>query len=68
MKINATHISFDHVGGWNHKPELIKRKAQLQNALIKGHHLCISKLKTTKEGLQEYWIQWQNKITQSECE
>ncbi|GAB5564449.1 MAG: hypothetical protein Wins2KO_15120 [Winogradskyella sp.] len=62
------YTSFDHVGGWNHKPELTKRKAQLQNALIKGHQLCISKLKTTKEGLQEYWIQWQNKITQSKCE
>lgn len=60
--------SFDHVGGWNHTPELDKRKKQLQNALLKGDSLHISALKTTPEGLQEYWIQWKNKDIQAECE
>jgi hypothetical protein len=62
------YTSFDHVGGWNHKPELEARKKQLQKALMKNHKLNISNLKTTDEGLQEYWIQWKNKITQSMCE
>lgn len=61
------YTSFDHVGGWNHTPELQKRQDQLKKALIKGHLLDISDLKTTKEGLQEYWIQWKNKVIQSEC-
>lgn len=62
------YTSFDHVGGWNHTPALSQRKVQLKSALMKGHQLNISTLKTTKEGLQEYWIQWQNKVTQAECE
>src|SRR5690349_17165469 len=62
------YTSFDHVGGWNHSPELSKRKSQLSNALLKGEKLEVSDLKTTKEGLQEYWIQWKNKEIQAECE
>lgn len=62
------YTSFDHVGGWNHAPALSQRKAQLQDVLLPNHQLDISDLKTTKEGLQEYWIQWKNKITQAECE
>ncbi len=59
--------SFDHVGGWNHKPNLSKRKRELQEVLMKGQKLNISSLKSTSEGLQEYWIQWKNKKTQAEC-
>ncbi|EDP69646.1 hypothetical protein FBALC1_05658 [Flavobacteriales bacterium ALC-1] len=62
------YTSFDHVGGWNHTPALQERKDQLKGALMQGHQLNISDLKTTKEGLQEYWIQWKNKVTQAECE
>tara|TARA_B100001063_G_C16774420_1_gene564002 strand:+ start:1403 stop:2323 length:921 start_codon:yes stop_codon:yes gene_type:complete len=62
------YTSFDHVGGWNHTPALSQRKEQLKGALMNGQKLDISDLKTTKEGLQEYWIQWKNKITQAECE
>jgi hypothetical protein len=62
------YTSFDHVGGWNHKPALQARKRQLQKALMPGHKLNISDLKTTPEGLQEHWIQWKNKSTQSICE
>lgn len=59
--------SFDHVGGWNHTPALEARKKQLKNALMVNQELDISDLKTTPEGLQEYWIQWKNKVTQSMC-
>lgn len=59
--------SFDHVGGWNHAPALAARKRQLGKALLQGHQLNISKLKTTPEGLQEYWIQWKNKSLQAHC-
>lgn len=62
------YTSFDHVGGWNHSPALIARKKQLNKALMINHKLDISKLKTTPEGLQEYWIQWKNKVTQAMCE
>ena len=62
------YTSFDHVGGWNHTPALSQRKKQLKGALMNGQKLDISDLKITKEGLQEYWIQWKNKITQAECE
>ncbi len=61
------YTSFDHVGGWNHEPELAARKTQLSKALMDGHQLDISKLKTTPEGLQEYWIQWKNNIKQVDC-
>ncbi|QCW98665.1 hypothetical protein FGM00_00455 [Aggregatimonas sangjinii] len=60
--------SFDHVGGWNHAPALSARKAQLGPALMPDDSLHISALKTTPEGLQEYWIQWRNKITQALCD
>ena len=59
--------SFDHVGGWNDLPELEERKLQLQNILMKGDSLRISSLKTTPEGLQEYWIQWRNLNFQRDC-
>ncbi len=65
-KCNA-YTSFDHVGGWNHTPALSERKLQLKKVLMEGHELNISDLKTTREGLQEYWIQWKNKNTQSDC-
>jgi len=61
------YTSFDHVGGWNHKPALERRKNELKKVTMNGHKLEVSKLKRTPEGLQEYWIQWQNKKTQSEC-
>ena len=61
------YTSFDHSGGWGHVPELDKRKAQLASALLPGEQLDISDLKTTPEGLQEYWIQWKNKKTQVDC-
>jgi hypothetical protein len=61
------YTSFDHVGGWNHKPALAKRKSELKDVLMEGDKLNISDLKTTPEGLQEYWIQWRNKIKQSDC-
>lgn len=62
------YTSFDHVGGWNHAPALSARKKQLSKALMEGESLDISDLKTTPEGLQEYWIQWKNKDVQAECE
>lgn len=61
------YTSFDHVGGWNHEPGLSGRKAQLKRALMKNDTLYISPLMRTKEGLQEYWIQWKNKDLQAEC-
>jgi len=60
--------SFDHVGGWNHAPELENRKKQLSSALLRNQVLDISELKSTPEGLQEYWIQWKNKEKQKDCE
>jgi hypothetical protein len=69
-RVNSTceaYTSFDHVGGWNHKPALERRKKQLEKALMKNHELYISDLKITPEGLKEHWIQWKNKITQSMC-
>ncbi|WP_400077938.1 hypothetical protein [Winogradskyella sp. R77965] len=62
------YTAFDHVGGWNHTPALSQRKTQLKSVLMQGHQLDISDLKTTPEGLQEYWIQWQHKVVQAECE
>ena len=61
------YTSFDHVGGWNHTPALSARKRQLSKSLLPNHSLDISDLKTTPEGLQEYWIQWKNKVTQADC-
>ena len=62
------YTSFDHVGGWNHTPALDRRKKELEAVTMTGHKLEISKLITTPEGLQEYWIQWKNKTTQAACE
>ena len=64
----GAYTSFDHVGGWNHTPALDRRKQELHDVLMKGHQLKISELNTTPEGLQEYWIQWKNKILQSDCQ
>jgi hypothetical protein len=61
------YTSFDHVGGWNHTPALVARKKQLQKALLPNESLDISTLKTTPEGLQEYWIQWKNNSIQKDC-
>ncbi len=61
------YTSFDHVGGWNHSPALKSRKKQLSKVLLSGEKLAISNLKSTPEGLQEYWFQWKNKVTQLEC-
>jgi hypothetical protein len=66
---------FAHVGGWNHVPALDKRKKELLSFIPDGktenvildNKLDISGLKKTKEGLQEYWIQWKHKDYQSEC-
>lgn len=63
----SAYTSFDHVGGWNHRPALSKRRDELKDVLMEGHKLNISELKTTPEGLQEYWIQWKNKKVQSDC-
>ena len=65
-KCNA-YTSFDHVGGWNHTPDLTRRKQELSKALMQEHELDISDLKTTPEGLQEYWIQWKNNKVQFDC-
>lgn len=62
------YTSFDHVGGWNHAPALERRKTELEDVTMEGHSLMISDLKTTPEGLQEYWIQWKNRKTQAECQ
>ena len=66
---------FAHCGGWGHTPALDARKQQLlgyipdgktENVIL-GNKLDISQLTTTKEGLQEYWIQWKHRDYQSEC-
>ncbi len=70
LRVNSkceAYTSFDHVGGWNHAPELQKRKKQLAPALMTGDELDISDLKRTKENLQEYWIQWRNKEKSKPC-
>ncbi len=61
------YTSFDHVGGWDHSPALALRKNQLAKVLLEGEKLFMSDLKTTPEGLQEYWIQWKNKELQFDC-
>ncbi len=59
--------SFDHSGGWNHSPAIKTRKARLLKVVLPGDSLDISPLKTTPEGLQEYWIQWRNNEIQADC-
>lgn len=61
------YTSFDHCGGWNHTPALERRKRELRGVTLPGESLLISNLKTTPEGLEEYWIQWKNKDVQAEC-
>jgi len=61
------YTSFDHCGGWNHEPNLERRKNELRDVILQGQKLEISALKTTPEGLQEYWIQWKNKEVQKDC-
>lgn len=61
------YTSFDHCGGWNHKPALSERKSRLEKVLLPGEKLDISPLKRTREGLQEYWIQWKNNEVQATC-
>ncbi len=63
----AAYTSFDHSGGWNHYPAIKKRKERLSKVLLPGDSLDISPLKTTSEGLQEFWIQWRNKDIQLDC-
>ncbi len=56
--------AFDHCGGWGHKPEIKKRIFTLTHhpsKIVKNRRLWVSKLMKTKEGLEEYWIQWQHK-------
>ena len=59
--------SFDHSGGWNHFPAIKTRKERLLKVVLPGDSLDISPLKTTPEGLQEYWIQWRNNEIQADC-
>lgn len=63
----AAYTSFDHSGGWNHYPAISKRKERLNTVLLTSDSLDISPLKTTPEGLQEFWIQWRNKDLQADC-
>lgn len=56
--------AFDHCGGWGHVPDLKQRKIDLLKSpktVVKNRKLYISRLFITKEGLQEYWIQWRHK-------
>jgi hypothetical protein len=60
---NRAMTAFDHCGGWGHKPEIKKRKYDLiysSSKIVKNRTLWISKLFRTKEGLEEFWIQWQH--------
>lgn len=67
------YTSFDHVGGWGHthKINLSGRKSKLSSLLLPGETLDVSDLKMThknvNESLNEYWIQWKNITTQSDC-
>ncbi|GGH68039.1 hypothetical protein [Phaeocystidibacter marisrubri] len=62
------YTSFDHCGGWNHSPALERRKRELSSVTLPDESLDISDLKTTPEGLEEYWIQWKNKALQGDCQ
>lgn len=55
--------AFDHSGGWGHTPEITQRKLDLKNGkarIVKNKRLWVSRKFKTKEGLEEYWIQWQH--------
>jgi hypothetical protein len=65
---------FAHVGGWGHSPALSNRKSEILNYKPNGkdnvvvdNKLYISNLKTTIEGLEEYFIQWKHRDYQSDC-
>jgi hypothetical protein len=54
---------FDHCGGWGHPPAIRERVQALTNSpqkIVKNNKLWISPLFKTREGLEEYWIQWQH--------
>lgn len=56
--------AFDHCGGWGHKPDLKNRLRKLihhPSRIVKNKRVWVSRLTKTKEGLEEYWIQWQHK-------
>jgi hypothetical protein len=56
--------AFDHCGGWGHKPDLKQRIRALihhPSKVVRNKRLWISRLMKTKEGLQEYWIQWRHR-------
>ena len=56
--------AFDHSGGWNHYPAITERKKVLlesDRSTVVDSKLDVSELKKTKEGLQEFWIQWKHK-------
>jgi hypothetical protein len=57
---------FDHSGGWNHDPEIEKRKKKLSGIAL-CEELEISSLIKTPENFQEYWIQWKHKDFQANC-
>lgn len=67
------YTSFDHAGGWGHthRINLPDRESKLSTLLLPGETLDVSDLKIThknvNESLNEYWIQWKNKTTQSDC-
>lgn len=61
------YTSFDHVGNWKKLPALDQRKKALETVLLPGQSLDISELKKTKDGYQEYWIQWKNRELQAGC-
>ncbi len=57
---------FDHSGGWDHDPEIEKRKKKLSGIAV-CEQLEISSLIKTPENFQEYWIQWKHKDFQENC-
>ena len=57
---------FDHSGGWDHDPEIEKRKKKLSGIAV-CEQLEISSLIKTPENFQEYWIQWKHKEFQANC-
>jgi len=54
--------AFDHRGGWNH---IIKERGVRKEFVNKKDVQLIEK--KTKEGLQEFWIQFKHKDYQSRC-